>query len=177
MNDPALPSASTEAPEAIRTWLSAAAQHDAGIALAALAEGVTLHSPVTEGFVFQGRGEVGQLLSEAFKVAGTYRIGEVRGAGAVWFCVLSSTLGDQPFHEAQQLTLDESGAIARIELFVRPLPALTAMAHRLGPVAARIAGQPVLARVLGFATRGLDAMARSGERNLVTRIKRTDGNR
>jgi hypothetical protein len=77
----------------------------------------------------------------------------LKGAGRV---------GGVEIQEVFLMTLDDDGLITRIELFVRPLPGLTALAAALGP---RIAGRRSRARGVAVAAmiRPLAFMTRHGE--------------
>jgi hypothetical protein len=54
---------------------------------------------------------------------------------------LSARVGRQRLDEAVLVTLDADGLIATMQLFVRPLPGLTAIAAALGPRVARRRGR------------------------------------
>jgi hypothetical protein len=69
--------------------------------------------------------------------------------------------------EAQLLTPDADGRIRGITLFVRPMPAATALMRALGPELARRQGRRGLAGFLVANTAPLHAMVRFGDRRVV----------
>ena len=152
---------------ALARWRAAGEAGDAAAAATALADDVVLISPLTDRFRFDGRARVQRLLEVALGAIGsiTYTDEVVQDRTAALF--YEARLGDLPFQEAQLLRCGEDGLIAEITLFLRPLPALTALARRLGPELARRDGRPVLARLLPVAAGVLHGVASSGERRIM----------
>jgi hypothetical protein len=155
--------------QAIALWRSAGEARDAAAAVSALSEDVRLVSPLTDRFVFTGRAQVRNLLEVALEAIDciVYTDQVVQGSTAAVF--YEGRLGGRRLHEAQLLRLDSVGLISEISLFVRPLPALTALLGRLGPELARRNGQPVLARVIPVAGVALHTMAVTGEDTIMPR--------
>ncbi|ASR38109.1 hypothetical protein BAY61_27340 [Prauserella marina] len=152
---------------AIDAWKQAGAARDAGAAVAALTTDAELVSPLTDQFRFRGRDEIDQLLQAVFEVASDYRYErDVRGDSEA-FLTSRARIAGVEIHEFQHLELDGDGAITRIALAVRPLPALTVLTRALGPALARRQSHPVSARRLARAGAFLDAVARAGDRKYV----------
>lgn len=76
-------------------------------------------------------------------------------------------VAEQELEEVQLIRLDDSAMINEVSLFVRPLPAITALMAALGPELARRQGHARLASVLGGLTRPLAFMTRVGDRRIV----------
>ncbi len=151
----------------VSRWRRAGEQGDAEAAAACLHQDVTLISPLTDQFRFQGREQVHGLLSAAFSaVSGIHFHTEVRQGSAV-VLFYRGRVGHQEMEEAQLLRLDDSGHIREITLFIRTLPALTALMSALGPEYARRRGNRPLAALLSASTAPLHAMTRLGDRGIV----------
>lgn len=152
---------------AIDAWKAAGAAGDVASAVAALAADAELISPLTAQFTFRGRGEISQLLEAVFEVVSDYRYErDLRGDREAFLTVRAQVRGVE-LHEVQHLELDQDGAISRITMAGRPLPALTALTRALGPALSRRQGNPAVARKLTLAGAFLDAVARTGDARYV----------
>ncbi len=110
---------------------------------------------------------MGALLSSAFTVISDIRFHtEVRHDSTVAL-FYRGRVGRQALEEAQLLRLNEVGHICEVTLFIRALPALTALMSALGPELARRRGNRSLAAVLAASTAPLHAMTRLGDRAVV----------
>jgi len=151
----------------VRRWRLAGEQGDAEAAAACLSEDVVLISPLTEQFRFHGRDQVRVLLEAAFTaITGIHFHTEVSQdhTTALFY---RGRIGDQELEEAQLLRLDETGHVQELTLFIRSLPALTALMSTLGPELARRRGNRPLAALLTVSTTPLHAMTRLGDRGIV----------
>lgn len=152
----------------VGSWRSAGERGDAAAAVACLAEDVTLISPLTAQFQFHGRDQMLDLLTAAFEVISDIRyhtsVGDDPATRALFY---HGRCGGEQVEEAQLLRFDAAGLIREITLFGRPLPALTEVMKRLGPLMLRRQGRPGLARFIGAATAPLAAMTKTGERRIV----------
>ncbi|WP_432535794.1 nuclear transport factor 2 family protein [Kineococcus arenarius] len=155
--------------QAIARWRAAGEAGDAAAAVSALSRDVRLISPITERFAFTGRAQVHELLEVALEaVEGIVYTDQVlQGRTAALF--YEGSVAGVRLHEAQRLRLDAEGLISEITLFVRPLPALTALMRRLGPELTRRGGHPVLARLIPVAAGALHSMATTGENEIMPR--------
>ncbi|WP_337063275.1 hypothetical protein [Kineococcus sp. G2] len=155
--------------QAIARWITAGEARDAAAAVSALNQDVQLISPITERFVFTGRAQVQNLPEVALEAIEdiVYTDQVLQGRTAVLF--YEGKVAGVRLHEAQRLRLDADELISEITLFIRPLPALTALMRRLGPELARRNGQPGLARVIPLASGALRSMASTGENRIVLR--------
>lgn len=153
--------------DTISRWRSAGERGDAEAAAVCLHQDVTLISPLTDQFRFQGQEQVRGLLQAAFTaVSGIHFHTEVR-QGSTVALFYRARVGDQEMEEAQLLRLDEGGQVREITLFIRTLPALTALMSALGPELARKRGNRPLAALLTVSTAPLHAMTRLGDRSIV----------
>jgi hypothetical protein len=153
--------------DTIERWQRAGEQGDAEAAAGCLAEDVVLVSPFTARFAFRGRDAVRDLLAAAFTVIeGITFHTRADGDGAVALVYRARVRGVD-LEETQVLTLDDEGLIAGATLFVRPLPAATALMSALGPEIARRQGRRGLAGFLRANTAPLHAMVSFGDRRVV----------
>src|SRR5690349_318280 len=153
--------------EAVAAWRAAGEAGDAAAAVAALSPDVTLISPLTDQFTFQGHRQLRDLLEVALAAVEGITYTDQVAEGCTVALFYEATVGGTRLHEAQRLRLGDDGLITEITLFLRPLPALTKLMNRLGPELARRNGQPRLARLIPLAGGLLHAMAPSGERRIM----------
>ena len=71
------------------------------------------------------------------------------------------------------LRLDDQARITEITLFGRPMPALTALMHLMGPALARQQGRRGLATLMSVSTIPIHAMVSSGDRSMVAKTRPT----
>jgi hypothetical protein len=151
----------------VAAWRTAGERGDANAAVACLAEDVTLISPLTAMFRFRGREQMHELLTAAFQVITEIRYHTEVGGDATRALFYYGRCGGEELEEAQLLRFNSNGEIAELTLFGRPLPALTEVMKRLGPVLLHRQGRPGLARAISAASAPLAAMARAGDRRIV----------
>jgi len=153
--------------DTIERWRQAGERGDAEAAAVCLANDVVLVSPLTEQFAFHGRDAVRELLTAAFTaIEGIEYRTQAEGDGTYALSYTARVRG-LALEEAQLLRLDDEGLIGQITLFVRPLPAATALMSTLGPELARRRGRRGLAGFLAANTAPLHAMVRFGDRRVV----------
>ncbi|MFI7675398.1 nuclear transport factor 2 family protein [Actinophytocola sp. NPDC049390] len=149
----------------VADFRQAAATKDIDLAMASLADGVVLHSPLTDRFTFNGKDEVRRLFETAYERFDGLSYDLVIGDGERRVLVGGGTAGGQPFEETLLLTVDDREKITEIALFIRPLPGLTAVMAALGPALAHRNGRSRLAAgVLRAMTAPLVAATRFGDR-------------
>ncbi|HEY0814395.1 MAG TPA: nuclear transport factor 2 family protein [Pseudonocardia sp.] len=155
----------------IAQWRSAGETGDAQRAIECLAADVQLVSPLTEQFRFRGRAQVGAVLAAGLGAISDIAYHTELHDPAKRTCALfyRARIGSTMLEESQLLRLDPAGLISELTLFVRPLPALTALMSALGPALARQDGRPGLAVGLAAATAPLHAATAMGDRFLVPR--------
>jgi hypothetical protein len=151
----------------VQAWRAAGERGDAEAAVACLAPDVTLISPLTARFRFHGRDQLRDVLIAAFEVITEIRYHTEVGEGGTRALFYYGRCGGVDLEEAQLLRFDPTGAISEITLFGRPLPALTEVTKRLGPILLRRQGKPGLARAVTVATGPLAAMTRTGEKRIM----------
>lgn len=161
----------------LETWIRSGEKGDAEAAGAALAGDAVLVSPVTDQFVVRGRDEIVDLLRDVFEVLTAIRYvrNERVASGAV--LLAEARVGGLVMNEAQFVDFDEQGRIAKVTLFMRPLPASTRFLRRLGPLVARRQGKPGVARTLTLAGAFLDSVASSGDRKFIPMASPTSARR
>lgn len=142
-------------------YRAAAQAQDTDAMLACMRDDVVLRSPITTRFAFAGKGQMGPLLDDVHAVVAEMTVRADTGADRTRVLVLDGRCGTQAFTEMVLITLDDAGLIAEMELAIRPMPGLMAVAAALGPRVARrrsrVAGIAVRAMIgpLAFAaTRG-----------------------
>jgi hypothetical protein len=133
--------------------------------MAACADDVVVHSPLTDRHVFRGRDEVGRLFGIVYERFSGIRYHQVVGAGRDWALFGDGTVDGQPTEEALRLRLNQDGLIAEITFYIRPLPGLTAVMAALGPPLARSNGRSrVTAGLLKVMVAPLVVATRIGDR-------------
>jgi hypothetical protein len=152
----------------VQTWKRAAETGDAALARTVLATEAVLVSPLTSQFRFEGGDVVEELLEDVFQVLTGIRFEDELVDGDRVALFATGRVGDRLLGEAQRLRLDEDGLIREITLYMRPIPAMTALLRGLGPLVARRQGKPATARLLAGAGAMLDGIASSGDARLVT---------
>ena len=156
---------------AVARWREAGEAGDADAAAACLHPEVEFVSPLTDRFRFRGVPQVHDLLRVVHRVVDDLRCTTTTTAdasGDLHVLVFTGRVGGVDLEEAQFLRVQD-GLLREITLFVRPVPAATALMRALGPPLARSGGRRGLARALGLATGVLHGMASSGDRTLVVR--------
>jgi hypothetical protein len=135
---------------------------DVGALIATMRPDVELISPITDRFAFRGHAQLRALMEDVLAVVDDAEHLVDVGDERTRVMKLSGRIGRQRFSETLLFVLDEDGLIASIEIFVRPLPGLTAMAAALGPRVARRRSR-TRALVLRMLMAPLASMARRGE--------------
>jgi hypothetical protein len=133
----------TDAPTA--TYRRAAERKDVPGMLACLAPDAVLKSPITDGFDFRGLEQLAPLFEDVFAVVDDVRYTADVGDDRTRMLRLEARVGRQRLDEAMLVQLAPDGRITHMELFIRPMPGLTALAAALGP---RVAGRRSRARAL-----------------------------
>jgi hypothetical protein len=144
-------------------WLA----EDVDAIVATLTPDVSFHSPITGSAAFEGRKELHELFTVVTDVLSDLRHHTDIGDDRTRMLAATARLGRQEIEEAALLRLDEHGLIEDITLWIRPLPALTAMMAALGSGLAWSTGRRGLPLLVGAATRPLAALTRLGDRTLV----------
>lgn len=145
----------------LAAYRAAAEAQDAAAMLACMRDDVVLRSPITTRFVFSGKAQMGPLLDDVHAVVTAPSFRADTGDDRTRVLVIDGRCGAQAFTEMLLITLDADGLIAEMELAIRPMPGLMAVAAAPGPRVARrrsrVAGVAVRAMIgpLAFAaTRG-----------------------
>ena len=156
--------------DAVAAWRAAGEARDAGGAVAALSPDARVVSPITEQFAFRGRQQIRTLLEVALAAIDDLTYTDQVAEGPTVALFYEAQVGATRLYEAQRLRLDADGLISDIALYVRPLPALTALMTRLGPDLARRNGHPTLARLIPLAGGAMHTMAATGEQRIMPRV-------
>jgi hypothetical protein len=121
----------------LAAYRAAAEAHDVPAMLACMAPDVTLKSPITDRFAFSGHAQVRNLLEDVYAVMDDVRYHADVGDQHTRLLTLEGRVRGRRLDEAILITLDDHGLITHLQLFIRPLPGLTAIAAALGPRVAR----------------------------------------
>lgn len=140
--------------------------------MATLADDVVFHSPLSGTADFRGRQQVRELFSVVFDVLSDLRYHTDIGDGRTRALTGTARLGRQEIHEAAMVEVGANGLITEVTMWIRPLPALTAMMAALGPGMARATGRPGLPLLVAAAVKPLAAMTRLGDKTLVPLLTR-----
>ena len=133
--------------------------------MATMRPDVVLHSPITDAFAFRGQDQLRALLEDVHAVVSDTVYDLDVGDDRTRVLRLSARVGRQRFEETLVMELDDEGLIASMQLFIRPMPGIAALAAALGPRVARRRSRTraVLVRLmigpLAFMTRSGDGTA------------------
>ena len=127
--------------------LEAAAQdHDVEAVIECFADSIVVRSPITQRIRFVGIEQVSDLFRRVFDIVSDIRFYETVGEGeATQVIFWRGRVGRHYLEEANLLRLDESGDIAEMTVFMRPIPGVMALAV---PLAASLAGRRGRVRAL-----------------------------
>jgi hypothetical protein len=156
----------------VRAYREAGEAGDLDALMTALADDVVFRSPLSATASFRGKDRVRELFSAVFGVLSELRYHSDLGDQRTRMLTATARLGRQELHEAALISLDEDGLVKEITMWVRPLPALTALMAAIGPRLARATGRPGLPLLVGAAVKPLAAMTRLGDRTLVPLLSR-----
>jgi len=99
--------------------------------VAALADDVVFHSPITFK-PFEGREAVGTLLGVVFRTFEDFRYTDELDGDEVKALVFKARVGDKQVEGLDLLRFDNAGRIADFTVMVRPLSGATALAEAVG---------------------------------------------
>jgi hypothetical protein len=119
--------------DAVARYRAASEAGDVDAVMATLAPDAELVSPISGRMVFRGHDDLRVLLSAVFASITDLRWREETGDERVRVVVGEASVGPVPLGEALILDLTEDGRIQRLRPYMRPWPALTLLALRLGP--------------------------------------------
>jgi ketosteroid isomerase-like protein len=126
--------------DAVARYRAASEAGDIDAAVAALAPDAELVSPISGRMVFRGHDDLHVLLSAVFASISDLRWREETGDERLRVVVGDASVGPLRLGEAMVLDLAEDGRISRIRPYMRPWPALTLLALKLGPRVGRHPG-------------------------------------
>jgi hypothetical protein len=157
--------------ETARSVLAAMKDRDFEAFGAALAPDVVLHSPITGAYKFEGREEVVALVKIVRELFEDLRADTYLGEGETQAAMFQARVRGVDLEGMDVLTFDEEGRVSELRIFVRPLPAATAlMAGLAGPLARR--GGRVAPMLIGPPTRMQAFVARVGDRVALRVLRR-----
>src|SRR5690349_15650684 len=130
--------------------------------LATMRPDVVLRSPITDAFAFRGHDQMRALMEDVHAAVSDTVYDLDVGDDRMRVLRLSARVGRQPIEETLVVELDDDGLIATMELFVRPMPGVTALAAALGPRVARRRSR-LRALLVRLMIGPLHFMTRSGE--------------
>lgn len=135
-----------------------------------LAPGAVLHSPITDGFAFEGPDEISELMPHVLAVIDSIAYTDDVGNDRTRALFYTARIGTVAVEEATRVRLDDEARVTDITLWFRPLPGLTALVAALGP---RLAARNGAAHRLAAAamTKPMAAMTRSGDKAAVKLVR------
>ncbi|WP_336215542.1 nuclear transport factor 2 family protein [Nonomuraea sp. LPB2021202275-12-8] len=151
----------------VRAYRDAGEAKDLDALMDTLAPGVVFHSPLSATARFEGDRALRGLFAVVFDVVSDLRYHTDVGDDRTRMLAATARVGRQELEESALVRLDEHGLVEEITLWIRPLPALTAMMAALGTGLARATGRRGLPLLVGAAVKPLAAMTRIGDRTLV----------
>lgn len=161
--------ASPSVDQTITAYRAAAERGDADAVALLLAEDVAFHSPMTDRITFSGRAEVAELHRDIFAVLEGLTTSEPLARDNVRSWSFRARVRNVELSAHVVASVDRSGLLDDVTIFVRPLPALAALFATLPPrVSARRRGR-VTGAVALVATRPL-ALAVGGADRLTPRF-------
>jgi hypothetical protein len=129
--------------DAVTSYRDAYEASDIDAAMATLAPDAELVSPISGRLVFRGHDDLRVLLTAVFASIRDLHWREELGSERTRVILGDAFVGPLPLGDAMVLELAEDGRIQRITPHLRPWPALTLLALKLGP---RIGRHPRLVR-------------------------------
>ncbi len=146
-----------------RRYREAVEARDAEGVVATLSEDAVLRSPISSLARFEGRAAIGDVLRVVFEQisepTGVTEMGDGDEERAV---IIRSRVRGEDLEEAVWLRFDERGLIRELTMFIRPVPALTALMAAIGPpLAAR--HSRTRGAIAAAMTRPLAALTRHGD--------------
>ncbi|MBG0826593.1 nuclear transport factor 2 family protein [Planomonospora sp. ID67723] len=143
--------------------------------MSTLAPTVIFRSPLSARAGFAGHAQVRRLFSVALGALRDLRYHADVGDDRTRMLAATARLGHHELEEAALVRLGDDGLIEEVTMWIRPLPALTALMAALGPGLARAAGRPALAAFVGASVRPLAFMTDLGDRTLVPLVTPESG--
>lgn len=145
----------------VNAFVSADRAMDAPLMGATFADDISLISPLTNAFRFEGREAVTRVFASAFDVLTVDEVHTVTGADDTWTVFVRGHVGarhraGQPFEECQLLRLDDTGHIREITLIGRPVSASLAVMARIGTAMHR---RGLMSRPAAIASAGIRPIA------------------
>ncbi|GAA3021591.1 nuclear transport factor 2 family protein [Streptosporangium longisporum] len=148
---------------------------DVDALMSTLAPTVVFRSPLSSRAGFSGHAEIRRLFGVALGALRDLRYHTDVGDDRTRMLAATARLGHHELEEAALVRLDDDGLIEEVTMWVRPLPALTALMAALGPGLARASGRPALAAFVGASVRPLAFMTDVGDRTLVPLVTPKSG--
>jgi hypothetical protein len=121
----------------IEPFVAAAQAHDVAGLVALTSPDVVLRSPITTGFVFRGHDQLTTLMEDVWAVLPDQRYTGETGNARTRVLQAQATIDGLELHEMILIEVDDAGLVESMELFMRPMPAVVALAAALGPRVAR----------------------------------------
>jgi hypothetical protein len=114
--------------------IAAGERGDAAAFIATLSTDVIVRSPITQRIRFEGIDQATALFQHVFTVISDIRIYEHLGQGTQTQAIFwRGRVGKHYLEEANLLRLDDSGRVAEMTVFMRPVPGVMELAAQLAP--------------------------------------------
>lgn len=163
-------------PDTVRRWREMFEAGSADGVEDLMAEDITLHSPLTNAFTFDGPQNVAEVFRVVVRVVSEIRYHTIlaeptaSGSSTTWALIASGFVDGEPMEEVVLMTLNSQGLIRDMTLFGRPLPSLTAVMRDIaGPLLAA-QGRSTLGRLTGPANAPLALITKLVERHVMPRL-------
>ncbi len=159
-----------DAESPIAEFVRAAQAHDVPGMVARATPDVVLSSPITTSFQFRGQRQVAEVMEDVYAVLPDASYSGDVGDDRARALHGTATIDGMQLSEIVLIELDEKGLVKSMELFMRPMPAVVALAAKLGPRVARRRGRARAAALTVMLT-PMAVLMRHGER-LASRLAR-----
>ena len=159
--------------ETTRRYREAGEKHDLDLLMSTLAPDAVLHSPLSARVDFRGTDRLRELFSAVLPLLSDIRYHTDVGDEHTRMLAATARLGARELEESVLVRLDDQARIAELTLWVRPLPALTALMAAIAPALAREKGRPAIGRLVGLSAAPLVWFTEVGDRRMVPLVTGT----
>ena len=138
------------APDELSPFARAFVARDFSTIRRMLADEISLYSPITPRFRFEGRAEVLRAMREARDAFVDFRYTRQASGELLEMIDFTARVRGRPLEGMDIVRVDDTGAVVEIKIFIRPLPSLAALAVDLGGrLTPRGSARNALIRILG----------------------------
>lgn len=158
-------------PDSIRRWTELLESGTTQGLADLLSDDVVVHSPLTNAFTFDGKGNVVDLFDTVVDLITGIRYFSILSDGdRTWALMADAIIDGEPMQEALLMKLDDAGLIRDITLFGRPLPSLTAVMKDIAPPLLAKQGRALVGRATVPGNAPLALITKVVERHVMPRL-------